>query len=378
MCAGSFRATALARALREVDPSINLEVITTLPNRYRSYSADALEYENNNGISVFRIKLPRHQSGLYDQSLAFLHYAWHAIKLSYGIKYDVVVATSSRLMTATLGAIIANRKDTALYLDIRDIFTDTIKDTLPNPLALVVRPLFLAIERLTFRRANHINLVSRGFEEYFYTKFSEKKFSYFSNGIDHDFLFPNIISNNKLPTRGLLTVVYAGNIGDGQGLHIILPELAKKFKGRLLFKVIGDGGRKELLRQSLASAKVRNVLLLDPMPRKFLVREYVSADVLFLHLNKYEAFKKVLPSKLFEYAALGKPIWAGISGYSADFVRTEITNAAVFAPCNADEAMLAFENLEIINTSRRDFIQKYSRENICRDLARDIIRCSKL
>jgi glycosyltransferase involved in cell wall biosynthesis len=378
LCAGSFRATAMARALKEVDPSINLEVITTLPNRYRSYNADALEHENIDGVSIFRIKLPFHQSGLYDQSLAFLYFAWHAIKLSYSGKYDLVIATSSRLMTATLGAYIANRKATALYLDIRDIFTDTIKDTLPNPLALVVRPLFLAIERLTFKRANHVNLVSRGFEEYFCTKFPEKKFSYFSNGIDHDFLSINSIPISKLSTRDLLTVVYAGNIGDGQGLHIILPKLAKKFEGRLVFKVIGDGGRKELLRQSLASAEVTNVILLDPIPRKLLVEEYISADVLFLHLNNYEAFKKVLPSKLFEYAAVGKPIWAGISGYSAEFVRSEITNAAVFSPCDPDAAMIAFDSLEIKKESRTNFIQKYSRENICRELANDIIKCCKL
>jgi glycosyltransferase involved in cell wall biosynthesis len=378
LCAGSFRATALAQALKEVDPTINLEVITTLPNRYRSYSPDALEYENIDGVTVFRIKLPRHKSGLYDQSVAFLHFAWHTMKLSRGKKYDIVIATSSRLMTASLGAFIANRKATALYIDIRDIFTDTIRDTLPSLLALAIRPLFLAIEQYAVKKASHVNLVSRGFEDYYCSKFSSKKFSYFSNGIDHDFLSLNIIPINKLSTRELLTVVYAGNIGDGQGLHIILPKLAKKFEGRLVFKVIGDGGRKELLRQSLASAEVTNVILLDPIPRKLLVEDYISADVLFLHLNNYEAFRKVLPSKLFEYAAVGKPIWAGVSGYSAEFVRTEITNAAVFTPCDADAAMIAFDSLEIKNESRTNFIQKYSRENICRELAKDIIKCCKV
>jgi len=33
----------------------------------------------------------------------------------------------------------------------------------------------------------------------------------------------------------------------------------------------------------------------------------VDADVLFLHLNAYKAFEKVLPSKIFEYAATGRP-----------------------------------------------------------------------
>ena len=377
LCAGSFRATALVRALKAVDPSISLEVITTLPNRYSSYSAEALEYENIDGVSVFRIKLPRHQSGLRDQSLAFLSFAWHAMKRARGGEYDIVVATSSRLMTAVLGALIADRRTTALYLDIRDIFTDTIKDTLPSALALVTRPFFLAMERFAIKKASRVNLVSRGFSEYFRTRFPSQKFSYFTNGIDDDFLLPDIVSINEPRIRNLMTVVYAGNIGEGQGLHIILPELAKKFEGQMVFKVIGDGGRKEILRQSLLSEGVTNVLLMEPMSRGLLVGEYKSADVLFLHLNDYDAFKKVLPSKLFEYAAMGKPIWAGVSGYSADFVRTEITNAAVFPPCDAEAAATVLANLEINDAPRVDFMRKYSRENICRDLARDILSVTK-
>ena len=48
-----------------------------------------------------------------------------------------------------------------------------------------------------------------------------------------------------------------------------------------------------------------------------------STDVLFLHLNDYSAFRKVIPSKIFEYAATGKPIVAGVSGYAAEFLRHE-------------------------------------------------------
>ena len=62
-----------------------------------------------------------------------------------------------------------------------------------------------------------------------------------------------------------------------------------------------------------------------------LIKEYLNADILFLHLNDYEAFQKVLPSKLFEYGAMNKPILAGISGYSKEFVKSEISNCAVFS-----------------------------------------------
>jgi len=104
-----------------------------------------------------------------------------------------------------------------------------------------------------------------------------------------------------------------------------------------------------------------------------LIEAYCDADILFLHLNDYDAFKKVLPSKFFEYAAMGKPIWAGVSGYAAEFVRSEITNAAVFRPCDAEDAVRAFGTLVLGDTPRTEFVDKYSRTGVSREMAEDIL-----
>ena len=109
------------------------------------------------------------------------------------------------------------------------------------------------------------------------------------------------------------------------------------------------------------------------MRREELIDAYRSADVLFLHLNDYNAFKKVLPSKLFEYASLGKPILAGVGGYAAEFVAHHIENAAVFAPCDVEGAVRAFDSLELVSRPRPTFVEKYARTNIMDAMADDII-----
>ena len=144
-------------------------------------------------------------------------------------------------------------------------------------------------------------------------------------------------------------------------------------EGRLQFKVIGDGGRKEKLRQAIAEAGVANIDLQPPVNRERLIAAYREADVLFLHLNDYPAFRKVLPSKLFEYAAMGKPVWAGIAGYSAEFTQSEISNSAVFHPCDPVAAERAFSKLQLNTSPRTEFVQKYARSNITRQLARDVL-----
>ena len=109
-----------------------------------------------------------------------------------------------------------------------------------------------------------INLVSKGFGGYFSSRYPEKEFSYFTNGIDDEFIAASLDKNTVVSATSPLTVLYAGNIGEGQGLHKILPALAKMMEKRIHFKVIGDGGRKEALVQALKEEGVHNVELLPP------------------------------------------------------------------------------------------------------------------
>jgi len=371
LCAGSFRASALVEQLNRTD--LEIEVVTTAPNRYSSFDQKAESYEFIDGIHVHRIVLPTHNGGMYDQSLAFFSYYRHVMKITKNSEYDAVFATSSRLFTAFLGARIASKKGISLYLDIRDIFVDTMSDILPSFISVFVTPILNLIENYTFGRAKHINLVSKGFSKYFKEKKLGCSFSFYTNGIDKE--FDGVIDIRKCPIskNKKLNILYAGNIGEGQGLHKILPALAGRLGDRANFVIIGDGGLKQELKNSIAGLALDNIEMKAPLGRKQLINEYLKADVLFLHLNDCPAFKKVLPSKLFEYAAFNKPIFAGLSGYSADFVNAEISDCQVFMPCDIDDAVQKFDKLNLVVEPRIEFTKKFRRENIMTMMAANIL-----
>lgn len=325
-------------------------------------------------VRIHRIALPSHQSGMVDQSKAFLSFALQASRLSAGKEYDLVYASSSRLMTAALGAWIAQRKKLPLYLDIRDIFVDTIKDVLPRKLAIVMKPVFSLVERWTIRSAAKTNVVSEGFVPYFRERYGDLSLSSFTNGIDEEFLTVQPTeAESSNPANEPPTILYAGNMGEGQGLHTIIPGFAERLVGKANFKLVGAGGRLEQLKQAIGLKPLPNVSINAPVQRAELIAEYQQADVLFLHLNDYDAFKKVLPSKLFEYAATGKPILAGVSGYAAEFVVRYIENAAVFPPCDADGAVAALDKLNLQARPRTAFVNQFSRQNIMNKMASDVI-----
>jgi hypothetical protein len=316
LCACSFRNSPLLKELaNQLEGNATIDVLTTMPNRYSSFSSEAPEYEVFQNYELYRIAIPLHKSGMKDQIFSFRAYYKFAVKFSKNKKYDLVFASSSRLFTAYLGYKIAKQQKIPLYLDIRDIFTDTMSDVLQSKIIKIVTlPILNRIEKNIFNYASHINLISGGFENYF-KKYTNPNYSYFTNGLD------SVFSESKKsePKKSKIKVItYAGNIGEGQGLHKIIPQVAKQLGNQYRFNIIGDGGSKQKLIQEIKNLEIDNVVIIAPVKRNQLVEIYNQSDFLFLHLNDYKAFEKVLPSKIFELAAFDKPIIAGVAGFSRE------------------------------------------------------------
>lgn len=356
---GAFRSTAWARALaRRLGDGDAIEVLTTQPNRYASFGPAAAALQQEGRLTIRRLQVPRHSSGFVDQSRAFVSYARWVLRQVRGERYDLVCATSSRLMTAALGAAVAQRCAAPLFLDIRDLFVDAIGDVLPA-WARPLKPVFAAIERWSFRRASHLNAVSAGFLPYLKARYPSVPMSVVTNGIDDTFLGDRAAAPPPGRAAGdRQRVLYAGNIGDGQGLHLLLPALADRFAATHGFTVLGDGGARKRLVEALGTRP--NVRWQPPVNRETLRERYAEADVLLLHLNDLPAFRKVLPSKLFEYLATGKPVLAGVAGHAADFLR-DIPGVALFPPCDVEAAAVALAGLQTTPCDRSDFVQSYAR-----------------
>lgn len=374
ICAGSFRNSPLAKRLASEATGIaNVDVLTTMPNRYSTYEAKAPECEEKDNFTIRRIRIPGHQSGMVDQIFSFKTYFNQVRKYTKGKKYDLVIASSSRLFTAYLGYRIAKKINAPLYLDIRDIFYDTMEDVLHNAIVRnIVLPVVKRIEKKTFGYASHINLISPGFKPYF-EPYKKASYSYFPNGIDDIFAVRDQENNHQMNGNGVKSIVYAGNIGEGQGLHKIIPEAAKALDGKYKFLVIGDGGAKKNLAHKLKALGVINVEMRDPVKRSELLKIYDEADYLFVHLNNYKAFEKVLPSKLFELATFPKPLIAGIGGFSANFVKSNIENSILFEPCNVNEFVEKLESFEYKQLYRTVFVERFRREAVNGEMVKTML-----
>ncbi len=369
LCAGSFRAAAIAEELskRNIN-NFEVDIITTVPNRYESYEAKQNLDNQMENINIHRVKIPSHQNGFIDQSICFLFFFIGALKFTRNKDYDLILATSSRLMTAFLAAFLSKIKNVKLYLDIRDIFLEIISEVLPKIIIFFLYPILYLIERFTFSKASIINLVSYGFKDYLIKRYPQKKLSFHMNGIDDIFLEFDF---EKKQTNKPLNILYAGNVGPGQALEKILPEIAMNSEFNIT--VIGDGNSFNKLKKIKDKKNIKNLTLIPPIARNELLERYREADLLFLHLNNLEPLKKVIPSKIFEYAATNKPIIAGVSGEAKYFLEKNIESSFVFDPFDYKQAINIIRNLKFFKIDRDNFNQEYSRNRLVSKMCDEII-----
>jgi len=370
--AGAIKNKHLSEALGE-EKNLIIDVITASRDDPKKSEVKNNSRKNINLIRISELKFLKNcrKSSLFIK----FYYLFFVLVVGKKHNYDLVYASTSKLGTAFIASLFSRIYKVQFYLDVRDLFSINIKSIYTAPIYFIPNKIITTVEKFSFKRAGKINIVSHGYKEYFNNNFPQTPVSFFPNGIDEMFLKWNVhfnkLEKRDQPNKKKL-VMYAGNIGYGQRLDLIIPDLAEKTSSQLNYIIIGSGNLKNLLHKRLQERKVYNVKLINPVPREKLISYYKKADVLFAHLGNYKSFEFVLPSKIFEYAATGKPIWAGFSGYPAKFLSDQVQNVAIFKPCDVSSAISNLNEIEFGMVDRTDFLNRFERSKIIRAQKLDI------
>lgn len=323
---------------------------------------------------IYRIEVPQHNNQFIKQVYSYYHYQRNVWKIVRDINISFLFVSTSKLFSGYLAYRISKAKKIPYYLDLRDLFAENLKELIRLPLindliSFIVKQFF---EKPTLLHARHININSEGFRSSIPFKF-KGTISFFPNGIDDEF----IGWKQNIPiTDSEKIVCYAGNIGEGQGLDKIIPPLAKILEKTHRFIIIGEGSSKYKLQEKIRQLRLTNVDLLSAIKRTELLEYYKNSHYLFLHLNDYISFEKVLPSKIFEYACGDLPIMAGVRGYSREFMKAELGETVfLFDPCDVNEAVNFLKFSPYQKFDRKDFVEKFKRSKIVTEMSDSIIHC---
>ena len=121
--------------------------------------------------------------------------------------------------------------------------------------------------------------------------------------------------------KDTFNIVFAGNLGDAQGLDLMV-EAARELKGSSIrWYLVGDGRARARLEQKVKDCGVsEEVTFVGRVSEKEADRYVHFADCAYLSFKDNKIFNMTLPAKLQTYLACGTPILAAAGGESARLV----------------------------------------------------------
>jgi putative colanic acid biosynthesis glycosyltransferase WcaI len=249
------------------------------------------------------------------------------------------------------------------------------------------------LAQLIYRQAAAITVISPGFKRYLIARgVPAEKIHVIPNWANEEVYQPlprDFSLGERYRLSGRFNVMFAGNMGPAQALHIVLQTATLlQDTSEIQFVFIGDGIELPKLKEETEQQNLRNVQFIERQPDAVMPHFFAWADALLVQLRNDPLFHITIPSKTLAYVACGRPILCAVPGDGADVVRR--AGAGLICPPEDPQALAqAVRALYAISPAEREamgqagrkaFLQTYTRRVLVdryETLFQDVTRYSR-
>jgi len=326
-------------------------VLTTVPNYPTgivpsAYRGKVLQEEMLDGVRVVRVWCYLSANkGFLRRILAQLSFGFTAPLLGGKAigRPDIIVVGSPPLFNVIGARILARWKRSLLVFWVADLWPESAIQlgALKNPMLIRFSEW---LEWSTYQRASLIWVVTEGMRNRLRERgLNAERLFLLHNGVDTTRFcpLPQAEARQKLGWDDQFTVVYAGTHGLSHGLANIL-DAAERLQDStdIRFVLAGDGAEKSTLVHEAQRRGLKNVRFLDPFPHDQVPQLLAAADVCLAHTRKLQLFQGMLPIKMYEAMACGRPLVLALNGEAARLA-VEEAHAAVHVEPENPQALVA-------------------------------------
>ncbi|MBV9573400.1 MAG: glycosyltransferase family 4 protein, partial [Acidobacteriales bacterium] len=316
-----------------------------VPPEYRRKFRRLVARENDGKVSVVRTwLLPFPNRKAYERMLNYSSFCLSAALTGLFLsRPDVVIASSPQLLVGLSGWYIAFSKLVPLIFEVRDLWPESLAAVGMGKRDSGLYRLLWKVASFLYRRSDHIVVVTPAFRDYLMEHWQVpcEKISVVENGVETD-LFrpqePDPILRSELDLEGNFVVAYVGTIGMAHGLETLLDAAAllQTKAAPVLFFIVGEGADRERIQKLAVRLKLLNVRFVGQQPREKIPRYMCAADACLVLLKKSEVFRTVIPTKMLEFMACGRPVILGVEGQASDILQAANGGISI-APENSTE-----------------------------------------
>ncbi len=255
---------------------------------------------------------------------------------------DVVVATSPQLLCGLAGYLLARAWGVPYIFEVRDLWPESIVAVDVMGENLTIRAL-RRLARHLYHRSDRIVTVGDGYRRQIHSRYGVPlaKMSEVPNGIRRDLFEPGPRDNDVRREFGWgdrFVILYLGTHGMAHALHVVLEAAFALRAESHLLAFVGEGADKDRLKRIAAEKRLTNVCFIDQQPKYRVPLFYAACDLGLVPLRDTPLFQDVLPSKIFEYLAMERPILLSVDGQARRLV--EDSGGGVFVPPEDSDSLV--------------------------------------
>ena len=324
--------------INEIAPELvrrghGVTVLTGLPNYpqgdiYPGYEDKGGTEEVIDGVHVIRVPLQPRKKGTVNLAKNYLSFVREGNKKAKQVteKYDVVFCYELSPVTQAIPASkVARKQGIPLLLYCLDIWPEC---AMAHVMKGSVYSVIKAISTYSYNLCDYIAVTSRPFMKYLQHVhgFDKNKMSYIPQHADDSYLTMSLDAEKN----GVADFMYAGNLGLGQRVDVIIRAAAELKNEEFKVHIVGDGSQRNELEKLVAELGIDDkVTFYGNQKRADMPEYYRKAEALLLTLRGDNAVGDTMPGKLQTYMACGKPIFGAINGAANETIAEAHCGACV-------------------------------------------------
>jgi glycosyltransferase involved in cell wall biosynthesis len=260
---------------------------------------------------------------------------------------------------------------------------DHLHTLLPNKSMQLVAK---RVEQKTLAGADKILVINKGLKDYCIEMGAkEENIDVIPAGVDLERYDPTIQAPDLKEKYGIkdddTILFFMGWIYDFSGMKEVAEELSKNDDEHLKLMIVGDGDLYQFLQEFRDKNKLENRLLLTgKVPFEEIPRYLSLADICLLPAYKNEIMENIVPIKMYEYMAMGKPVISTmLPGIQKEFGM----DSGVLYEKNSERCLTKAIDLIHQNTAKQNgeqarlFVSRYDWEKIINHIEKNIFAVLK-
>lgn len=230
-------------------------------------------------------------------------------------QFHFILGSSPPLLIALVAYILSFFARAEFQMEVRDLWSQTMAANgfIKNPFAIKLN---YWLESYLYKQASKIIVLSDAFSGEIEEQVpgSIRKTVFIPNGADLEFFrYPKLWSGSYLNSdNDYFNVTFAGVFSDYTKLEVVL-EAAKILHAshpNIRFNLAGGGYQLNFLKEKAKAEGLDNVFFWGVLPKNRISKFIMEGDLSLINYRDLDIYRKVLPNKIFDYLAAGRPILA--------------------------------------------------------------------